>query len=123
MCRDFFQMNLDEFMDMDDWLMVNAYTRPSSHSDPLKPYMPVPRDDPEDPSRGVIGGKDLWWSTTGKAMKTMGFSDVEIQQRYAHWARGMKNAPKMRVKARDDGPKNPNKRPRVMRDKRGRRLN
>ena len=120
MCRDFFQMNLEEWNDLDDWLMVNSYTRPSTTNDPLKPYMPVPRDDPEDPTVAAIAPRDVWWQTTGKAMKTMGFSAAEIQARYDHWARGMKNSPIMKLKKKADTV-NPNGRVRTPRDKRGKR--
>jgi hypothetical protein len=73
--------------DLDDWRLVNVLGRPDMHKgDVQKGYWPVGRGDPDNP---VVGGsmspKSMWYSTTGKNLKILGFSDGEIEERYKDW--------------------------------------
>ena len=79
-------------MDDDDWSMVNAVTRPDFHHDnPERGYWPMPRDDPHNPPIGnAIGPRGVFFNPKRvEAMKRMGFSKEDIEERYQLWLKEM----------------------------------
>lgn len=78
-------MSKDEFMRMHDWLLINGLCRPGVDKDPTKPYYPVPRSDPNAPPVTHIGYRDMFMRTTGKAMRQLGASDAEVEERWRNY--------------------------------------
>lgn len=81
----------DEFLDSyDDWFMVNVVGRPNANVDSKDKhwYDPVERHDPLSPKiiAHETGIKNMFMLTTGKAMRTIGCSDEEIEERFQQWA-------------------------------------
>ena len=77
------QFGRAEFLDMDDRELVNILTRPASSRNPHKPYWPVKLADPDDPPVKDVGIRGLFFIPQRiAAMKTMGFSDEDIEERF-----------------------------------------
>jgi len=76
---------------MDEWEMTNVIARPDFHAgSSMKDYWPVPRlADPRDPVVGALDHKGVFFHPDRiKAMKALGFSDAEIEERFASYAQG-----------------------------------
>lgn len=79
----------ERFLDMDDWEATNVLARPNAKGDKSYDYWPVSRmADPLDPSVSAANPKSIFYHPERiKAMKTLGMTDAEIDERYAEWSK------------------------------------
>lgn len=84
-----YPLTREEWDDLDDGWIVNVWQRPNLHkNDRDRGYWPVGRRDQEHRMLGgPMGPKALWYSTTGKNLQTLGFSQEEIDAKWAEWAK------------------------------------
>lgn len=82
----------ERFLDMDDWEMMNVLCRPNTFGEHDKSgrYWPIARmEDPNDPVVGALDHRGVFFHPDRiKAMKALGFTDAEIEERYESYARG-----------------------------------
>lgn len=84
----------------DDWYLLNVACRPNSVTDKNDTrYRPVPRLEPDDHRRVAVhdaGIRQMFMMTTGRAMRTMGCSEAEIEERFDRWSASYQGPEKLR---------------------------
>ena len=78
-------MTREQFMDLDDWTLINVYLRPNQNEDdPLEGYLPVGRVNKDDKPKSPIAAsnpRDVFfyiWRQRGK-------TDAEIEELIKKW--------------------------------------
>lgn len=71
-------MTREQFMDLDDWALVNVFCRPSTKEDG---YWPVPRFNPFDPPVAPVSLDEQFVAI----WRMRGLKDAEILERYKKW--------------------------------------
>lgn len=83
--REPFFLTVDQFMELDDWTVMNVYFRPNANEEsPEKGYRPVRRAQPEDIQSGdlqaipIASYKDLFFDSWRK----QGMAEADIEKRF-----------------------------------------
>lgn len=73
-------MTREQFLDLDDWALINVYFRPNENSDPLEGYWPQERQG-SDRETIAVGPKESFFYVWRKR----GMAEEEIEARYKKW--------------------------------------
>ena len=81
-----------EFMrECDDWWVLNALLRPNMRKDKTGEYWPEPRANKGGRS---LGHREMFMRHRAPALRKMGFSDAEIEERFQQWNKSYQGATK-----------------------------
>lgn len=79
----------DQWLDEDDWWMVNVVCRPDRNAErPERGYYPVPRSGPKGVDQAISFRELFFLPERVRAMRALGMTDGEMEEAYQKWFGG-----------------------------------